>query len=184
MSTRNEDITRLLGAWQAGDAGALEELTPYVYAELQRLAASHMRRERDAHTLQSTALVHEAFIKLVGAEVDFASRAHFYGIASRIMRRLLVEHARGVGRQKRGGGVKRITLDEVLVEGKDETDIIELDEALNKLAEFDARMAEAIELIYFGGLKHDEAADVLGVSRTTLFEDVKLAKAWLGREMG
>lgn len=181
-----DDITRLLGAWQAGDEGALDELTPYVYAELQRLAASHMRREQRGHTLQATALVHEAFLKLAGADVDFASRAHFYGVASRIMRRLLVEHARAANRQKRGGGLQRVTLDESAVAGGDGivADVIELDEALNKLAVFDARMASAIELVYFGGLKHEEAADVLGVSRTTLFEDLKLARAWLGREMG
>lgn len=183
---QTDDITRLLGAWQAGDEGALDELTPYVYAELQRLAASHMRREQRGHTLQATALVHEAFLKLAGADVDFASRGHFYGVASRIMRRLLVEHARAANRQKRGGGLQRVTLDESAVAGADGivADVIELDEALNKLAVFDARMASAIELVYFGGLKHEEAADVLGVSRTTLFEDLKLARAWLGREMG
>lgn len=180
-----DDITRLLGAWQAGDEAALDELTPYVYAELQRLAAAHMRRERRGHTLQATALVHEAFLKLAGAHVDFTSRAHFYGVASRIMRRLLVEHARAANRQKRGGDLRRVTLDEGAV-GNDEplvADIVELDAALNKLSAFDARMASAIELVYFGGLKHEEAADVLGVSRTTLFDDLKLARAWLGREM-
>ena len=181
----SNDITRMLGAWQAGDQDALDELTPYVYAELQKLAISHMRRERGGHTLQSTALVHEAFLKLIGSDVDFASRAHFYGIASRIMRRVLVDHARDAGRQKRGGGAQRVTLNEAVVSGEGlPSDVIELDEALNKLASFDARMASAVELIYFGGLKHDEAAEVLGVSRTTLFEDVKLAKAWLKREMG
>lgn len=179
-----EEITRLLGAWQAGDQAALDELTPYVYAELQRLAASYMRREQSGHTLQATALVHEAFLKLVGAEVDFASRAHFYGIASRIMRRLLVEHARAAGRQKRGGGLHQITLNEGAIAGDGTADVIELDEALNKLAEFDARMARAVELIHFGGMQHDEAAKALGVSRTTLYEDLKLAKAWLSREMG
>lgn len=180
----NDAITRLLGAWQSGDKEALDELTPYVYAELQKLAVSHMRRERGSHTLQSTALVHEAFIKLVDADVDFASRAHFYGVASRIMRRVLVDHARSAGRQKRGGDVQRVTLHEAAVGGDLSSDVVELDEALNKLAEFDARMAGAVELVFFGGLKHDEAAEVLGVSRTTLFEDMKLAKAWLKREMG
>ena len=179
-----EEITRLLGAWQSGDEDALAELTPYIYAELQRLATSHMRRESGGHTLQPTALVHEAFLKLIGADVDFASRAHFYRLASRVMRRLLVDHARAAGRQKRGGGNERITLDESAVAGKEVTaDVVELDEALDNLAEFDARMARTIELIYFGGLSQNEAAEVLGVSRSTLNNDLAMAKAWLARAM-
>ena len=179
-----DQITRLLGEWQAGDEDALEQLTPFVYAELQKLAASHMRKERGGHTLQPTALVNEAFLKLLGADVDFANRAHFYGIASRVMRRVLVEHARYNSRQKRGGGAEKVTLHESLVGGEDrEADIVELDTALNKLADFDARMARAIELLYFGGLSHEETAEVIGVSRTTLFEDLKLAKAWLNKEL-
>lgn len=176
----DQDITRLLGRWQQGDAAALEDLSPYVYEELRKLAASHMRRERAGHTLQATALVHEAFIRLLGVETDFASRKHFYALASRLMRRVLVDHARSTQREKRGGGVARVTLSESRIEADGrEHDILELDEALNKLAEIDARMARGVELQYFGGLTSTEAAEVLGISRTTLHNDMTFAKAWL-----
>lgn len=174
------EITRLLQAWQAGDGEALEALSPYIYEELRRLAASHMRREAAGHTLQATALVHEAWVRLVGVEADFASRSHFYALASRLMRRILVDHARSAKRVKRGGSARNLTLDEsAMVSAESDPAILELDEALNKLAAFDARMAESIELMFFGGLSYEETASVLGVSRTTVYEDVKLARAWL-----
>ena len=178
--TARQDITRLLGRWQEGDKAALEDLSPFIYEELRKLAASHMRRERPGHTLQATALVHEAYIRLVGVDADFASRSHFYALASRLMRRVLVDYARSAKRAKRGGGALKVTLSESRVEaGGREHGILELDDALNKLAEIDARMARGVELQYFGGLTSTEAAEVLGVSRTTLHNDMTFAKAWL-----
>jgi RNA polymerase sigma factor (TIGR02999 family) len=175
-----QDITLLLGRWQDGDKAALEDLSPYIYEELRKLAANHMRRERAGHTLQATALVHEAYIRLLGVDTDFSSRSHFYALASRLMRRVLVDHARAARRDKRGGGAAKQTLNESRVEaGGREHDILELDDALNKLAEIDARMARGVELQYFGGLTSTEAAEVLGVSRTTLHKDMTFAKAWL-----
>lgn len=180
----SQEITRLLGAWQEGDEKALDDVTPYVYSELQKLAASHMRRENAGHTLQATALVNEAFIRLAGSKLNFDSRRHFYGVASNIMRRLLVDHARTGKRQKRGGGAVHITLQEAIVPGQTHSsDILDLDRALDELAGFDARMSKAIELLYFGGLNYDEVAKCLKVSRSTLFSDVKLAKAWLRNQM-
>lgn len=177
-------ITALLEDWQSGDAGALERITPYLHHELRRLAASHMRREATGHTLQSTALVNEAYLRLVDVELDFASRAHFLAIASKVMRRVLVDHARRKQRAKRGGPARELTLDEaVYLSEAGDPRILELDEALNKLATFDARMAGAVELVYFGGLTTAEAAEALGISRVTLHEDLKLARAWLHREL-
>lgn len=174
------EITRLLGRWQEGDASAFKDLSPIVYDELRRLAASHMRGERSGHTLQATALVHEAYIRLVGVEADFASRKHFFAMTSRLMRRVLVDHARSVQSAKRGGGAMKITLDESRMQaGGSDPCILELDEALNKLAAIDKRMARGVELLYFGGLTSEEAAEVLGVSRTTLHNDMTFAKAWL-----
>ncbi|MEX1265759.1 MAG: sigma-70 family RNA polymerase sigma factor [Woeseia sp.] len=178
-------ITALLHDWQAGDESALERITPYLHEELRRLAASHMRRESGGHTLQSTALVNEAYLRLVDVELDFASRAHFLAIASRVMRRVLVDHARRKQRAKRGGPARDLTLDEsIYMADAADPSVLDLDDALNKLAAFDARMAGGIELIYFGGLTTAEAAEALGISRVTLHDDLKLAKAWLQRELG
>lgn len=178
-------ITALLRNWQAGDERALERITPYLHEELRRLAASHMRRESGGHTLQSTALVNEAYLRLVDVELDFASRAHFLAIASRVMRRVLVDHARRKRRAKRGGPAPNLTFDEALyLADADDPGILDLDDALNRLATFDARMARGIELIYFGGLTTAEAAEALGISRVTLHDDLNLAKAWLQRELG
>lgn len=178
------EITSLLRDWQSGDGQALERLTPYLHEELRRLAASHMRREAGGHTLQSTALVNEAYLRLVDVELDFASRSHFLAVASKVMRRILVDHARHKRRAKRGGGVRALTLDEAIyVADAEDPRILHLDDALNRLAEFDARMARGIEMIYFGGLTTRETAEALGISRVTLNEDLKLAKAWLEREL-
>ena len=174
------DITGLLGRWQAGDETALQNLSPFIYEELRKLAASHMRREHAGHTLQATALVNEAYLRLVGVESDFANRKHFFALTSRLMRRVLVDHARSHRRAKRGGGAVKVTWqDSVMDDGGAEMGILELDEALNKLAAIDARMARGVELLYFGGLTATEAAEVLGVSRTTLHHDMQFARAWL-----
>lgn len=178
-------LTGLIHDWQNGDTEALERLAPYVYDELRRLARRQMRRENPAHTLQATALVNEAFIKLVGAEVGYESRAHFFNAAAQMMRRILVDHARGKQRAKRGGQARRLTLDEGAI-ATDECppQILELDAALDKLAGIDAQLAQAVELVYFGGLTYEEASAQLGVSRTTFYERLQFAKAWLEKELG
>ena len=177
-------ITQLLARWQEGDKDALEDAIPYLHAELRGLAAYFMNRERSGHTLQSTALVNEAYMRLVDVDLKIENRGHFLALAAKIMRRILVDHARGNSRQKRGAGVKPISLDEsaVLSESGDPR-LIDLDEALNKLESFDARLAKTVELVYFGGLTTQEAADALGVSRVTLNKDMNLAKAWLHNEI-
>jgi RNA polymerase sigma factor (TIGR02999 family) len=179
-------VTNLLIAWQGGDQAAFDQLSPYVYRELRRLASRAMRKEPAGHTLQTTALVHEAFIRLVDADVDYASRHHFMALAARLMRRILVDHARGKQRGKRGGGTPVLSLDPGAAEPEDPTDpiaVIELDDALTKLAEREPRLAEVVELIYFGGLSYEETAAALGISRTAVFEDLKFAKVWLRQAM-
>lgn len=177
-------VTRLLQEWSAGRRGALDEILPLVYGELRRLAARYMRRERPGHTLQTTALVHEAYARLVDVEIDAASRAQFFALAAHAMRNILVDHARARLRDKRGGGAARVTLDEALVLS-DEPDprLIDLDAALNDLAAQDERKARAVELHFFGGLTYDEIAAVLGVSDSTVRGDVRLAKAWLAARL-
>lgn len=184
MSERR-DVTQLLAAARSGDAAAHDLLLPQVYDELRRLAAGHMRRERAGHTLQATALVNEAYLRLAGAEVEASDRVHFFALAAQMMRRILVDHARSKRRDKRGGQQLQVTFDEsVFISPESESAVIELDEALDKLAAFDERAAKAVELMFFGGLTYDETAEALGTSKTTVFEDLKLAKAWLAREMG
>ena len=178
------DITALIRNWQDGDQQALERLTPFVYDELRRLAGLHMRRERAQVTLQATALVNEAFVRLSGSELQYEDSTHFYNTAARIMRHVLVDHARSRTRAKRGGAAARLTFDEAAHVGEDNlADILELDIALDRLAEHEPRLASAIELLFFGGLTYDEAAKQLGVSRTTFYEDLQFAKAWLKREL-
>jgi len=178
------NVTSLLIAWQAGDRNALEQLSPYIYQELRRLAGRAMAGESSGHTLQTTALVHEAFVRLVDAEIDVRGRQHFFMLAARMMRRILVDHARAKRRDKRGGGQRPSSLDTAIGVSDDESiSIIELDEALEKLGQHDPRMAEAVELIYFGGLSYDETAAALGISRTAVFEDLTFAKAWLKNAM-
>jgi RNA polymerase sigma-70 factor, ECF subfamily len=178
-------VTELLRAWADGDDGALERLTPLVETELRRLARAYMRRERRAHTLQTTALVNEAFLRLTDARrVRFQDRAHFLGISARLMRRVLVDHARSRGYQKRGGGAQRVTLDEGLVKTPEiALDVVALDRALSALAEVDARKSRMVELRFFGGLSVEETAEVLGVSADTVKRDWRLAKLWLLREL-
>src|SRR5688572_18494367 len=178
-------VTELLRAWGDGDDAAVEQLAPLVEAELRRLARGYMRRERRGHTLQTTALVNEAFLRLTDARrVRWQDRAHFLGISARLMRRVLVDHARSLGYRKRGGGAQRVTLDEGLVASPDPgLDVLALDRALDALAELDARKSKVIELRFFGGLSVEETAEVLHVSPDTVKRDWRLAKLWLLREL-
>ena len=181
-------VTELLRAWSDGDEGALEQLVPLVEAELRRLARGYMGRERRGHTLQVTALVNEAFLRLTEARrLRWQDRAHFLGISARLMRRVLVDYARSRGYQKRGGGAQQVTLDEALVVSPeaavDQVDLVALDRALEALAAVDARKSRVIELRFFGGLSVEETADVLHVSTDTVKRDWRLAKLWLLREL-
>ena len=179
-----DNLTSILQAASAGDAAAQGQLLPKVYDELHRLAASYMRRERQGHTLQATALVNEAYLRLVGADLNPRDRQHFFAAAAQMMRRVLVDHARGRNREKRGGDQLQVTYGESLFQDpQSQTDVLELDDALAKLAAFDERSAQALELMYFGGLTYEEVAAVLGTSKTTVFDDMKVAKAWLAQQM-
>ena len=181
----SKDITILLKAWSDGDSSALDQLTPLIYAELQRLARRYMARERSSPTLETGALLNEAFLRLVHWKTArWQNRSHFYGLAAQIMRRVLVDHARSHGYQKRGGAIRPISLDEAMVVSPDRSpDIVALDEALERLTKFDARKGKVVELRFFGGLSVEESAEVLQVSPFTVIRDWKLAKAWLRREL-
>jgi len=173
-------ITQLLNRWSAGDGDAADELAPLVYDELHRCAERLFRGERAGHTLQPTALVHEAFGRLVGESVPWQDRAHFFALAARMMRRLLINHAEARRAEKRGGGALQVTLDEGAVAGAPgDSDIIDLDAALTALAEFDPRLAELVQLRYFGGLSVREMEAVTGLSSSTLDRDLRLGRAWL-----
>jgi RNA polymerase sigma factor (TIGR02999 family) len=172
-------VTLLLRRCGAGDGAALAQVVPLVYEELRRLARIHMGRERPGHTLQPTALVHEAYARLVAADLDLQDRVHFFAVASSAMRRILVDHARARASLKRGGGALRVTLDEDLLASGRGSDIVEIDAALERLAAVDVRKARIVELHYFGGLSYDEIARVLGVSAATVDRDLRFAKAWL-----
>lgn len=178
----SKPVTQLLHAWREGDREALDRLIPLVHDELHRLAAGYMRGERPDHTLQTTALVNEAYLRLVGADVDWRDRAHFFAVAATTMRRILVDHARARGRGKRAG--VKISLDEAVLLTPDTSDeMLALDEAMTRLAERDERAARTVELHYFGGLTYDEIAEVVGVSAATVHRDLRLARAWLYREI-
>jgi RNA polymerase sigma factor (TIGR02999 family) len=178
-------VTELLRAWSDGDDDALEQLMPLVEAELRSLARAYMRRERPEHTLQTTALMNEAFLRLTDARrVSWQDRGHFLGISARLMRRVLVDHARHRGYHKRGGGAERVTLHEGLVMSADPAvDVLGLDRALDALAKVDVRKSRTIELRFFGGLSVEETAEVLHVSPDTVKRDWRLAKLWLLREL-
>jgi RNA polymerase sigma factor (TIGR02999 family) len=179
------NFTQLLTEWRSGHPQALERRTPLVYDELRRLARSYMRTERGSHTLQATAVVHEAFLRLVQANVDLQDRQHFFALASRLMRRVLVDHAKSRSRAKRDGGVRDqagIELSEITV--PIDVDVVALDEALEGLGQLEPRLAQVIELHYFGGMTYDEIAAAVGASAATVHRDIRLAKAWLLNEIG
>jgi len=175
-----QEVTGLLLDWSNGDRDAYDRLIPLVYDELHRLAHSHMKRERQGHTLQTSALVDEAYLRLVDQRVHWQNRTHFFAIAAELMRRILVDYARKQGRAKRGGGVQIVPLDEAgLMSPERSPDLVALDEALNELAKFDPRKARVVELRFFGGLDVNETAAALDVHPNTVIKDWSLAKAWL-----
>jgi len=179
------NITQMLHQWSEGEPEAINDLFPMVYSELHRQAVAYLRRERENHTLQPTALVHEAYLKLLGQRhVEWKSRGHFFAIAAQAMRRILVDYAKGRHRQKRGGADENIPLEEALIAADESNvNIIALDEALNRLAESDPQQERVVELRYFAGLSLEETAATLGISRATAARDWTMAKAWLHREL-
>ena len=178
-------FTQLLTEWRAGHPQALDRLTPLVYDELRRLARGYMRAERGSHTLQATAVVHEAFLRLIHANVALQDRTHFFALASRLMRRVLVDHAKSRARAKRNAGVRDSPADDA-PEALPPTnfDVIALDEALEGLLELEPRLAQVIELHYFGGLTYDQIGAAIGASVATVHRDIRLARAWLLNEIG
>jgi len=179
--TAQTDVTHLLREYQNGNKSVLDELFPVVYGELRKLAANKLNSERDDHTLQATALVHEAYLRLISQHsVDWQNRAHFFGLAAEMMRRILVNHALERKRLKRGGNETRIALDEAVTFAEErEINLVELDEALNELVKFAPRQSKIIELKFFGGLTNEESAEALGISPETVKRDWRVAKLWL-----
>lgn len=182
--TSPRELTQLLIDWSKGDQAALDKLVPYVYDELRRLARHYMRRERPGHTLQTSALVNEAYLRLVDQSVSWQNRAHFLGIAARLMRHILVDHARSHNYAKRGGGAEKVSLDQAadLAQAR-ASDLIALDDALKSLAEMDPQQGSIVELRFFGGLTIEETAEVVGLSHATVEREWSAARAWLRREM-
>lgn len=178
------NVTALLRDWRSGDDGALRDLTPLVYEELHRIAERYMRSERSGHTLQATALVNEAFVRMAEADIPWADRAHFFAIAARTMRRILTDYARSRLSAKRGSGAAAITLHEGLVPGADHNRLLEIDDALTRLGAIDERKSDILVLHFFGGLTYEETAEALKVSPATVDRDLRLAKAWLASELG
>lgn len=177
-------VTTLLLDWRHGSKDALDQLMPIVYEELRRLADRHMRGERQDHTLQTTALVHEAYARLIDVDVPWQDRVHFFAVASRMMRRILVDHAKSRSRQKRGGGAVKVTLDAALaVSPQRSDDVLALDDALTRLTELDPRKGQIVELHFFGGLTYAETAEAVGVSPATVDRELRMAKAWLFRDL-
>jgi len=180
-----QEVTALLLAWSQGDRTALDQLMPLVYDELRKLASSHLADERPGHTLQSAALVHETYLKLVNErEMSWQNRAHFFAVAAQLMRKILIDYARSRNAAKRGGGAQRVSLDEALeVSDERSADLIALDDALNSLATFDERKSRIAELRYFGGMSVEETAEALCISPVTVMRDWRLTKAWLHSEL-
>ena len=184
--SEQRDITKLLIEWNGGNRDALESLIPMVYDELQRIAQRHLRRESPDRTLQTTALVHEAYLKIIDqTRINWQNRAQFFGVAANIMRRILVDHARRRSRYKRGGEAVKLSLDEGSIDVSDEraAELVALDEALKKLAREDPQKARLVELRYFGGLSIEETAEVLGISTATVIRQWRIVKAWLYKEI-
>ena len=183
--THQHQITQLLAEWSEGNQSALDELYPLVYNELHRLARRYMSRERKGHTLQTTALINEAYVRLVDQKnVHWANRSHFFAISAQIMRRILIDHARRHAYAKRGGGAQQVSLEEVAMVARDlGSDLVRLDEALKTLAKMDPRRCHVVELRYFGGLSNEEIAGVLKVSENTVTRDWNLARAWLYQQL-
>src|SRR5688572_15491046 len=184
--TEEPDITELLIKWHVGDKDAFERLMPLVYDELRRIARRHLRRESNTRTLQTTALVHEAYLKLIDqTRANWQNRAQFFGVSANIMRRILIDHARKRLRGKRGGGAFKISLDDGSIDVSDEraAELVALDEALKRLAEEDPQKARIVELRYFGGLSIEETAEVLGIGTATVIRHWRIVKAWLYREI-
>jgi RNA polymerase sigma-70 factor (ECF subfamily) len=179
------NFTQLLTEWRSGHPQALERLTPLVYDELRRLARNYMRAERGSHTLQATAVVHEAFLRLIQANVALQDRGHFFALASRLMRRVLVDHAKSRSRIKRNSGARDLIADDTgeVVPPMD-FDVVALDDALEGLQQMEPRLAQVIELFYFGGLTYDQIAAAVGTSAATVHRDIRLARAWLLNEIG
>ena len=177
-------VTQLLQQWSGGNKQALDELMPLVYEQLRKLASNCLRSEHPDHTLPATALVNEAYMRLVSANVSWQDRVHFFAVSARMLRRILVDHAKSHNRRKRGGEFQKITLDEAVFVGPQaDKGIVEVDEALNRLAVHDQRKSELIELLFFGGMTYDEAAAALKISPATVHRELTLAKAWLYREL-
>jgi len=186
MTPSPNEVTQLLLDWSNGNQAALDKLAPLVYEELHRLAHQHMKRERQDHTLQTSALVNEAYLRLINQrDVHWQNRAHFFSIASRLMRRILVDHARSHHYAKRGGGAVQVSLDEAALISQDRAaELIALDEALTSLAAIDERKCQVVEMRFFGGMSVEETAEMLNVSPITVKRDWSTAKAWLYREIG
>ncbi|MCU1302923.1 MAG: sigma factor, ECF-like family protein [Candidatus Sulfotelmatobacter sp.] len=184
MASDTGDVTQLLKAMKTGDPSAAERLLPLVYAELHRLASSYMRRERQDHTLQATALINEAYLRLAREDVDWQNREHFIGVAAHVMRRVLVDHARAHKAEMRGGGLKRVELEEGLAISEERSEeVLALDEALNRLTELNPRQARVVELRYFGGLSVEQIANVLSIAPRSVKRDWALARIWLFKEL-
>ena len=186
MTTQSHTVTQMLRQWSdSGERETLDNLMPIIYDELRRQAARYLKHEREGHTLQTTALVHEAYVRLIDQNgVRWQNRAHFFAISAELMRRILVDHARKRNAAKRGGDAVRVTLDEVVQgAGQQNLDLIAVDEALTRLAALDAQQARVVELRFFGGLTVEETAEVLGVSERTVKRDWSVAKAWIRREL-
>lgn len=178
------EVSRLLASLNAGDARAADALVPLVYKELRRLAGHYLKHERPGHTLQPTALVHEAFLKLVDQDTAWQNRTHFFAMAANLMRRILVDYARSHDARKRGGAAEKVSLDDAFVFAKERpAEVIALDEAMRELAEIDPRRAQVVELRFFGGLSNEEIAEVLGVHSNTVLRDWNLARAWLKTQL-
>jgi RNA polymerase sigma factor (TIGR02999 family) len=184
MPPQQELITRLLHELSSGNKQAFDDLIPLVYNQLRKLAANCLISERPGHTLPATALVHEAYVRLVGSDVAWEDRAHFYAVAARVMRRILVDHARANHRQKRGSGAEKVPLDEAFVVGRDAPSaVIELDDALRRLEAQDGRKSQVVEMLFFGGMTYEETATALDLSPATVHRELRMAKAWLHREL-